>query len=106
MVSPSLPDAPVRRRQLLSVPETILFVIAVLVALGFAWFTDSRWEDWYITYRASKNLANGNGLVFWPGQRVHSFTSPLGTLIPAALCALTGGQADDLVIWLFASSGQ
>src|SRR5437868_10035324 len=58
-------------------------VIAVIVCLGFAAFTGHAWEDYFITFRASLNLATGHGLVFQPGERVHSFTSPLGTLLPA-----------------------
>ena len=70
----------------------LLFALAaVVVALGFAAFTGHAWEDYYITFRASLNLAEGNGLVFQPGERVHSFTSPLGTLLPA-LFALGGGE--------------
>ncbi len=53
------------------------------------------WEDYFITFRASLNLAMGHGLVFQPGERVHSFTSPLGTLLPA-LFALGGG--DDVAV--------
>src|SRR5688572_12841198 len=64
---------------------------AVAVSLGFAAFTGHMWEDYLITFRASLNLATGNGLVFQPGERVHSFTSPLGTLLPA-LFALVGGD--------------
>ena len=67
----------------------------------FALYTKNAWEDWYITYRASKNLALGHGLVFTPGERVHSFTSPIGTLIPALLAYLTGCTNDDLVLWLY-----
>lgn len=43
-----------------------------LIAAGFALYTHHIWEDYYITYRAGKNLALGHGLVFTPGQRVHS----------------------------------
>jgi hypothetical protein len=64
---------------------------AVVVSLGFAAFTGHMWEDYLITFRASLNLATGNGLVFQPGERVHSFTSPIGTLLPA-LFALGGGE--------------
>ena len=59
------------------------------------------WEDYLITYRCSKNLATGQGLVFTPGERVHAFTSPLNTLIPAALSVATGNTSDGLVLWLF-----
>jgi hypothetical protein len=53
------------------------------VALIYAAWTGHIWEDFFITFRASRNLAEGFGLVFTPGERVHSFTSPLGALIPA-----------------------
>lgn len=62
-----------------------------MTCLGFAAFTGHMWEDYFITFRASLNLATGNGLVFQPGERVHTFTSPLGTLLPA-LFALGGGE--------------
>ena len=64
---------------------------AVLVALGFAAFTGHMWEDYFITFRSSLNLATGHGLVYQPGERVHTFTSPLGTLLPV-LFALGGGD--------------
>lgn len=74
---------------------------AAAVALLFAAVTGHMWEDYFITFRASLNLATGHGLVFQPGERVHSFTSPLGTLLPA-LFALGGG--DDVAVralWIF-----
>lgn len=69
----------------------LLGLSAVVVSLAFAAFTGHMWEDYFITFRASLNLATGHGLVFQPGERVHSFTSPLGTLLPA-LFALGGGD--------------
>ena len=79
----------------------LLMVLAVLIPLAFAAFTGHVWEDFYITYRASRNLAAGNGLVFQPGERVHSFTSPLGVLVPALLARLFGPEGDPQVIWAF-----
>ncbi len=77
-----------------------LGIAAAAVALGFAAFTGHMWEDYLITFRASLNLAAGHGLVFQPGERVHSFTSPLGTLLPA-LFALGGGEHVELrALWL------
>lgn len=80
-------------------------VVAFLAALGlamvFAAFTDHVWEDYYITYRASRNLAEGNGLVFNVGDRLHTFTSPLGVLLPAAAFALTGNTSDEVALWIF-----
>ena len=32
---------------------------------------------------------------------MHSFTSPLGTLIPALIAYLTGAVSDDLVLWIY-----
>lgn len=80
-------------------------IVAALIAFGltsaFALYARHAWEDWYITFRASKNLALGHGLVFTPGEHVHSFTSPLGTLVPALLSFLVGPENDDAVLWLF-----
>lgn len=81
--------------------ERSVFLVAFCVALIFSIYTDHLWEDYYITYRASKNLALGKGLVFTEGQRVHSFTSPLGVLLPAACSALTLNQSDTVAVWLF-----
>lgn len=72
-----------------------LFVAAAITALAFAAATGHAWEDYFITFRSSLNLATGHGLVFQPGERVHTFTSPLGTLLPA-LFALGGG--DDVAL--------
>lgn len=61
-----------------------LAVVALLIVIvGFALYSGQVWEDFLITFRQSKHLANGNGLVFQPGERVHGFTSPLNVLIPA-----------------------
>ena len=63
--------------------------VALFVSLAFAWplvyaaITQHIWEDFFITFRHSENLADGHGLVYQPGERVHGFTSPLGTLLPA-----------------------
>jgi len=78
-----------------------MFLSTFVIAILFALYTDDRWEDWYITFRASRNLALGHGLVYNPGERVQTFTSPLGTLIPALLSALTFNRSEDLVMWLY-----
>lgn len=75
--------------------------LAFLVPLLFALYTGHAWEDYYITYRASHNLATGHGLVFTPGERVQSFTSPLGTLLPALCAWITGGNSDAAALWLY-----
>jgi hypothetical protein len=77
------------------------FLAVSFVGLVFAAYTQHAWEDYWITFRASRNLATGHGLVFTPGERLHTFTSPLGVLLPAGLSWLTGNRSDDLVLWLF-----
>jgi hypothetical protein len=59
-------------------PAVAVGVAVFLVALVFAIYTQHVWEDYWITFRCSRNLATGNGLVYTPGERLHSFTSPLG----------------------------
>ena len=99
---PGASDAsPSRTRPFLTGGELAILGVVALIPMLFALYTNNAWEDWYITYRASKNLALGHGLVFTPGERVHSFTSPVGTLLPALLAYLTGCTSDDLVLWLY-----
>ncbi len=78
-----------------------IFVGVLLITLSFAAYTHHAWEDYYITYRVSKNLATGNGLVFTIGEKVHVFTSPFNVLVPAALSFITANTSDALVLWLF-----
>ena len=76
-------------------------LVAISVASLFAIFTQHAWEDYYITYRSSRNLAEGNGLVFNLGERVHTFTSPLGVLLPALASFVTGTTNDVAALWVF-----
>ncbi|MDB4474654.1 NPCBM/NEW2 domain-containing protein [Opitutaceae bacterium] len=82
-------------------PRLVIFALLFLYGLGWAVYTDHVWEDYYITYRASKNLAVGDGLTFTAGERVHSFTSPLGTLLPALASVMTGNTSDYAALWIF-----
>ena len=76
-------------------------ILIFLICLTFAAYTRHAWEDYLITFRASLNLATGSGLVYQAGERVHSFTSPLGTLLPA-LFALGGGpNVETRALWIF-----
>jgi hypothetical protein len=78
-----------------------IFLGILAITLAWSAYTHHVWEDFFITYRASRNLALGNGLVFTVGERIQTFTSPLQALIPAFLARLTRCRSDDLVIWLF-----
>ncbi|RXK55281.1 hypothetical protein ESB00_05120 [Oleiharenicola lentus] len=82
-------------------PRLLSFLTVALAALVFALFTQHAWEDYYITYRSSKNLATGHGLVFNHGDRLHTFTSPLGVLLPAVASLLTGNSSDAAALWIF-----
>ncbi len=79
----------------------LVVALAALVPLGFAAFTGHAWEDYFITLRASRNLVEGHGLVFTPGERLHTFTSPLGVLVPALCTALAGPDREELALWFY-----
>ena len=63
--------------------EYLFFLIPFVTALLFAIVSNHVWEDFLITFRFSRNLAQGNGLVYETGLHVHGFTSFFNTLIPA-----------------------
>jgi hypothetical protein len=79
----------------------LVVALAFSVPLVFALFTNHIWEDYFITLRCSRNLVEGNGLVFTPGERVHAFTSPLGVLVPALCYGLAGANHEAMTIWIF-----
>ena len=74
---------------------------AVLTPLLYTLYTHHIWEDFFITFRCSRNLAEGNGLVYDIGRRVHVFTSPLGVLLPALCHLLTGSKDYIHALWAF-----
>ncbi len=82
-------------------PLWAVALLAALIPLGFALYTQHAWEDYFITLRTSRNLAEGNGLVFNVGERVHTFTSPLGVLVPAFCTILAGSHHEDAALWIF-----
>lgn len=79
----------------------LVVALAALAPLLFAAVTQHAWEDYFITLRSSRNLVEGHGLVFNPGERVHTFTSPLGVLLPALCTAVTGPGREEAALWLF-----
>jgi len=70
--------------------RALLLLLVVAGPAVFTLVTGNIWEDFFITYRCSLNLLHGHGLVYEAGHRVHAFTSPLGTLLPAGLAGLAG----------------
>ncbi len=69
---------------------TILIALYVLLVTAALFGAFSRWayDDPYITYRYAENLAGGRGFVYNPGERVLSTTTPLFTLLLAAVAWL------------------
>ncbi len=62
------------------VPLTVaLYVVAVVAA----WLGRFVQDDAFITYRFSRNMARGDGLVFNPGERVEGYTNFLWTVVHA-----------------------
>jgi hypothetical protein len=64
-----------------------LLVVGLLVHTAFAveWGAD----DAYISFRYAKNLAQGHGLVFNPGERVEGYTNLLYVVLVSAGAALS-----------------
>ncbi|MBI2813980.1 MAG: hypothetical protein HYX71_06825 [Opitutae bacterium] len=82
-------------------PAKAAFWAVFTVAVVFALYTQHAWEDYWITFRSSKNLATGHGLVYNVGDRLHTFTSPLGVLLPALASLLTANSSDPAALWIF-----
>jgi hypothetical protein len=72
-----------------------------LMPLGYALYTGEVWEDFFITFRFSHNLAQGSGLVFQPGERVYGFTSAINTLMPAFFDWLSGARGYEFPLWAY-----
>jgi hypothetical protein len=49
-------------------------------------------DDAYITFRYARNIAEGHGFVYNPGQHVLGTTTPLYTLLLAGLALVTGSR--------------
>jgi hypothetical protein len=65
-----------------------LAYLALVSAVLFLAFSHWAYDDPFITYRYALNLKNGLGFVYNPGEKVLSTTTPLFTLLLAALSFL------------------
>jgi len=71
----------------------VLLVALVILALVARLLPGPRTiDDAFITFRYSRNLVEGQGFVYNPGERVLGTTTPLFTLLMAAVSLLTGQQ--------------
>ena len=84
----------------LQIKGVVLF-LAFALPLAFACYTNHIWEDYFITLRSSRNLVEGHGLVFNPGEHLQTYTSPLGVLVPAFCYWLAGDLHETATIWIF-----
>ena len=70
---------------------------------GIAAFTSGLTDDAFISFRYVRNLLEGHGLVFNPGERVEGYTSLLWVLELAALWGLFGLRPEQAAPWLSAA---
>lgn len=83
-------------------PEVIAVLsVSLALAVFFALYTNLVWEDFFITYRYSENLARGLGLVYSPGEHIQGFTSAFNTLVPALFARLLGIGHLWRIIWSY-----
>lgn len=67
--------------------KLLLFACYAILSSGVIFLAYRHWayDDPFITFRYAKNIAQGIGFVYNPGERILSTTTPLFTLILAAL---------------------
>ena len=71
--------------------DDVLLVLLVLVALGARALPGERIiDDAYITFRYARNIVEGRGFVYNPGEHVLGTTTPLYTLVLAGLSWISG----------------
>ncbi|MCP4539558.1 MAG: hypothetical protein GY832_20680 [Chloroflexi bacterium] len=71
----------------------VLILIIVLLAIVARILPGPRMvDDAYITFRYARNLVEGNGFVYNPGERVLGTTTPLYTLLMTGLSLVTGSR--------------
>ena len=75
-----------------------------IALLGYLAYT-SRFltDDAFISFRYARNLLEGHGLVWNPGERVEGYSNFLWVLELAAIWAATGVPPEDAVWWLSAA---
>lgn len=100
--SPPKPSARPSRPARAPVDPVHAGLLAVFVLTRIVAMRAQPWasEDAYITFRYARNLAQGAGLVFNPGEWVMGFTSPLWTVWNAVGIAFGA----DPVVWAQGSS--
>lgn len=75
-------------------------LLAAVIAAGMLWAWQLKWvgDDAFISFRYARNLIEGHGLVFNPGERVEGYTNFLWTLLVAGSLALGSHPAQFSVV--------
>ncbi len=85
-------------------PRRVLVAAVFLPWLALlGWLTSVGWfitDDAYISFRYVRNLLEGHGLVFNPGEYVEGYTNFLWVLELAAIWRLFGIRPEDVAQWL------
>ncbi|MEK9149668.1 MAG: hypothetical protein AAB267_06450, partial [Candidatus Desantisbacteria bacterium] len=82
---------------------TFLAILVILVAHSIflsSSFYYNAVDDAYISFRYAKNLVDGNGIVYNPGERVEGYTNFLWVIIMALFMRLGISDIAFLSIWL------
>ncbi|MFA5356818.1 MAG: hypothetical protein WC301_05390 [Candidatus Omnitrophota bacterium] len=79
----------------------IFSILSCLILILFALYTSQAWDDFFITLRYSKNLAEGKGAVYNTGERVYGFTSPLEMLLLSFSYLITGKSSYLPALWIY-----
>ena len=86
--------------------RTVLFVANTVVVALLYWMADVAWfltDDAFISFRYVRNLLEGHGLVFNPGERVEGYSNFLWVLELAALWGAFGLRPEHAAPWLSVS---
>ena len=81
----------------------VIYLLSVPWLLLLAWLTSVAWfltDDAFISFRYVRNLLEGHGLVFNPGEYVEGYTNFLWVLELAALWGLFGLRPEHTANWL------
>lgn len=79
--------------------------IAVAARIVFVLHNDVYFDDAFITFRYARNLIQGHGLVYQPGEHVYGASSPLYAILCAGLWALVGDALLPSAAWWTGTAG-
>ncbi len=89
--------ATLRRVRVMHVLVCLPWLVLLAWLAGIAWFLT---DDAFISFRYVRNLLNGDGLVFNPGEYVEGYTNFLWVLELTAIWGLFGIRPEQAAPWL------